>query len=333
MIAVKIIVSCAPVLLFMAFLILLDSFKLIKKHLILICLIWGMISAVISYYLNTSLISGSFYFERNLAFKIFPPFVEETLKIFVILILVKWNRIGFLIDGAIYGFGVGAGFSLIENLYYLYQIDSDNILLWIVRGFGTAIMHGGTVTMATMIIMLAISRQKNSFLSAISGWFIAVCFHFLYNRFYFSPVISTLIILVTLPSFIIYVFNLNENSLRNWLEIEFDAEVKMLQMIKKGKFASTRYGEYLLTIKGRFSPLVVFDMLSYISLFLELSIKAKRNLLLKESGFEVIKIPGLDSYFKEMKSLRKSIGKTGLMAIRPILRMSKKDLWKLSLLE
>jgi hypothetical protein len=107
----------------------------------------------------------------------------------------------------------------------------------------------------------------------------------------------------------------------------------MLQMIKKGKFASTRSGEYLLTIKNRFSPLVVFDMLTYVSLFLELSIKAKRNLLLKESGFEVIKIPALDNYFKEMKSLRKSIGKTGLMAIHPILRMSKKDLWKLTLLE
>jgi hypothetical protein len=228
-----------------------------------------MSSAVLSYYLNTSLINGSFYVERNIALKIFPPFVEESLKIFVILILVKWNRIGFLIDGAIYAF----------------------------------------------------------------GWFIAVCFHFLYNRFYFSPVISTLIILITLPSFIIFIFSSNENSLRNWLEIEFDAEVKMLQMIRKGKFASTRYGEYLLTIKSRFSPLVVFDMLTYISLFLELSIKAKRNLLLKESGFEVIKIPGLDSYFKEMKSLRKSIGKTGLVAIHPILRMSKKDLWKLSLLE
>lgn len=333
MIAVKILVSIVPVLLFLVFLIFLDSFKLIRKNVILICLVWGMISAILAYYLNTSLINGMKFGNDNLALKVVPPFVEETLKIFMVLILVRRNKIGFLIDGAIYGFAVGAGFSLIENLYYLYEIKSDNIALWIVRGFGTAIMHGGTIALAAMIIMQAIGRQKNSLFSVFFGWLMAVTIHFIFNRFYFSPLISTLVILITLPTLMVYIFNSNENYLRNWLDIEFDAEVKMLQMIKKGKFVSTRSGEYLLTIKSRFSPLVVFDMLTYISLFLELSIKAKRNLLLKESGFEVIKIPGLESYFKEMQSLRKSIGKTGLMAIKPILRMSSKDLWKLSLLE
>jgi len=333
MIVAKILVSLGPVLLFLLFLILLDSFKLIKKHLIFVCLIWGMLSAILAYYINTSLINSEFLLEGKVGAKIFPPIIEELLKIVLILILIKWNKIGFMIDGAIYGFGVGAGFSLVENLYYLYEIESDNILLWIVRGFGTAIMHGGTIAAAAMIIMLAIGRQKSGVFVAVVGWLIAVCIHFIFNRFYFSPFISTLIILITLPTFMIYIFNSNENALRNWLEIEFDSEVKMLQMIKKGKFSSTRPGEYLLSIKSRFSPMVVFDMFTYVSLFLELSIKAKRNLLLKESGFEVIKIPGLDNYFQVMKSLQKSNGKIGLMAIKPILRMSKKDLWKLSLLE
>ena len=333
MIAVKILVSIVPVLLFLAFLIILDSFKLIRKNVILVCLGWGMISAILAYYLNTSLINGKIIGDNNLAFKVFPPLVEESLKIIMVLSLVRFNKIGFLIDGAIYGFAVGAGFSLIENLYYLYEIKSDNIALWIVRGFGTAIMHGGTIAVASMVIMQAVGRQKSSLFAGIFGWLIAVSIHFVFNRFLFSPIISTIIIIIALPTIIIFIFTSNENSLRNWLEIEFDAEVKMLQMIKKGKFASTRSGEYLLSIKSRFSPLVVFDMLTYISLFLELSIKAKRNLLLKESGFDVIKIPGLENYFKEMKSLRKSIGKTGLMAIHPILRMSKKDLWKLTLLE
>ncbi len=333
MITVKIFLSLVPVLLFLLFLVLLDSFKLIKKKLIFVCLIWGMISAILAYYLNTSLINGAFIHDENLALKIFPPFVEESLKILIILILIKWNKVGFMIDGAIYGFGVGAGFSLIENLFYLHELQSDNIILWMVRGFGTAMMHGGTIAVASMVIMQAISRQKSSLLPVIFGWLIAVSIHFLFNWFLFSPIIFTIFIIIALPTIIIFIFTSNENSLRNWLEIEFDAEVKMLQMIKKGNFASTRSGEYLLSIKNRFTPLVVFDMLTYVSLFLELSIKAKRNLLLKESGFEVIKIPGLDNYFKEMKSLQKSIGKTGLMAIKPILRMSKKDLWKLSLLE
>jgi len=333
MIVAKILVSLGPVLLFLLFLILLDSFKLIKKHLIFVCLIWGMLSAIMAYYINTSLINSEFLFEGKVGAKIFPPIIEELLKIVLILILIKWNKIGFMIDGAIYGFAVGAGFSLIENPFYIHEVQSDNIMLWVVRGFGTALMHGGTIALASMTIMQAIGRQKNSLFSVFFGWLMAVTIHFIFNSFYFSPVISTIIIIITLPTLIVYIFNSNENALRNWLEIEFDSEVKMLQMIKKGKFSSTRPGEYLLSIKSRFSPMVVFDMFTYVSLFLELSIKAKRNLLLKESGFEVIKIPGLENYFKEMKSLQKSIGKTGLMAISPILRMSKQDLWKLSQLE
>ena len=33
-------------------------------------------------------------------------------------LLVHRHRVGFLVDGAILGFAVGAGFAVVENLYY-----------------------------------------------------------------------------------------------------------------------------------------------------------------------------------------------------------------------
>mgnify|MGYP000417393272 CR=1 FL=1 len=51
-----------------------------------------------------------------------------------------------------FGFAVGAGFAVFENLFYLMQAEHRSLLVWFVRGFGTAIMHGGTT--ATVVIVL-----------------------------------------------------------------------------------------------------------------------------------------------------------------------------------
>ena len=42
-----------PVLLFLAFLFLLDSFKLVVKKLLVFSIIWGVVAATISYFINT----------------------------------------------------------------------------------------------------------------------------------------------------------------------------------------------------------------------------------------------------------------------------------------
>jgi len=329
----KIIISLLPVLIFLLLLIYLDSFKLIKKQIIIACLLWGMLSAGFAYFANTYLLQKVYSLNIPFLSDMIAPVTEETLKMLFLIFLIKKNKIGFIIDGAIYGFAIGAGFSIIENIFYLDTLTSNNILLWIVRGFGTAIMHGGTISIMAIIVMNSINRKKNIFKAFILGWLIAIAIHYLFNLFMFVPVITTLTILVVLPLIIMIIFEVNENSLRNWLDIEFDSEIKLLRMIKNGKFSETKSGFYLLSIKHHFSKVIVFDMLSCISLYLELSIRAKSNLLLKETGLPVKKINDLDSRLKELKSLRKNIGKTGLAAIFPILRMSKKNLWKLTILE
>ena len=43
--------------------------------------------------------------------------------------------------------------------------------------------------------------------------------------------------------------------------------------------------------------------------------------------------PDLPVKLMELKSLQKSIGRGGFLAIAPVLRMNRKDLWKLYLLE
>ncbi len=327
----QILVSILPVIFFLIVLIVLDSFKLVKYSVLSLCLLWGIVSAVISYFLNSFLIE-----HLDLAYNVYSryisPFVEETCKIVLIILLIRKNKIGFMVDGAIYGFAVGAGFAILENLFFLHELDNANIMIWIVRGVGTAIMHGGTVSVLTIIIMKSYEKQKGLSLSFFWGWLIAVMIHSVFNQFILPPVLNMLLILISISLTEFLIFRFSERSLRKWLQLEFDSELRMMTMINEGKFSHTRSGEYLHTIRNRFSMLVVVDMLAYISLYLELSIRAKSNMMLKEVGLPVSSDPEIKDRLTELKALEKNIGKTGLLAISPILRISRKGLWKWSML-
>src|SRR5262249_25091747 len=47
------------------------------------------------------------------------PAVEEPLKAAPVIWLFATNRVGFKLDSAIAGFAIGAGFSMVENAWYL----------------------------------------------------------------------------------------------------------------------------------------------------------------------------------------------------------------------
>ena len=331
---IKVFVSLIPVFLFLIMLLYLDSLKLVSKTLLMICLVWGLVSAAMSFFLNTFLINHlGVSFETYSGF--IAPFVEELLKCGILWLLIKRNKIGFMIDGAIYGFAIGAAFSFAENLFYLSQYAGaeSNLMIWITRGFGTAVMHGGTTAIFGILCMSALNRRSNLWIATASGLLVSILIHGIFNMFLVSPLVSTVLIILMVPLSIILIFNSNEKSIRNWLELEFDSEVDMLRMIRKGKFSHTKTGGFLVSLKVHFPGEVVLDMYCFISLYLELSMKAKSLLMMKESDLAVPSDPGLPDKLRELKALRKSIGRGGYLAIAPVLRMNRKDLWKLYLLE
>ena len=60
-------------------------------------------------------------------FRYVSPVIEETIKALTIIYLIRSQRIAFLVDAAIYGFAVGKGFAVVENLYYL-SIRPDSLM-------------------------------------------------------------------------------------------------------------------------------------------------------------------------------------------------------------
>ncbi len=84
-----------------------------------------------------------------------------------------------------------------------------------------------------------------------------------------------------------------------------------------------------MSLNEAFPPEVRGDMLAFLHLMLELSARAKGDLMRREFGMEVPHDPALESQFKELRYLEKSIGPTGMLAVRPLLSQTPRDLWEM----
>jgi protease PrsW len=326
----KAIFSLLPVLLFLASLFLFDSFKLVSRKSLLLCLLWGVIAAWLAYHMNGWLV-GQLALDSSIFSRYLAPLTEELLKSVLLLVLVFRQRIGFSIDAAIYGFAAGTGFALAENIAYLNFLSPDaTLVVWMIRGFGTAIMHGGATALFAMLLIGGIQREKPFLLSLIPALVLAYLVHSGFNHFFLNPYLQVALIVTVLPALFYIIFQQSTHVLQQWLEIEFSNEVEMLSMIRRGEFSGTKAGNYLVELKKHFSPEMILDLYCYLSLYLELSVKAKRNLMLKENGFPIIRENDIADKLTELRLLRKAIGKIGELALQPLVRMKHRELWKLN---
>ena len=321
-----------PVCCFLAALVYLDSYKLVPIRWVLAVIALGCGTAVLSYPINLLGLDW-LGIEFTTYTRYFAPFVEESLKALVIIIMMRHNRIGFLVDAAILGFAVGAGFAIFENMFYLQSVPETQLGTWIVRGFGTAIMHGG----ATAIFAVAsrsIIRRKQTIGSAayLPGFLVATITHSVFNHFFFAPIVNTLAVLLCLPLLLVAVFDRSERAVSDWLGTGFDSDTELLQLINSGEFSTSKIGMYLNSLKEKFEGPVVVDLLCYLRLHTELSIRAKGLLMMRESGFANKTGEETRSKLEELEFLEKSIGTTGKLAIKPFMQMSQKDLWKFYML-
>lgn len=330
--ATKIVISILPVIVFLIALIFLDSYKLVRAKLILLMILFGFAVAFVCLFINTRLMDLLGWETRHYT-RYIAPFIEELFKGSCIAYLITRKRTGFMVDAAIYSFAAGAGFAITENIYNLYVLPESSLLYCILRGFGTAIMHGGTTALFGTISMSIHERNaSNPARIFLPGLLVAAAIHSLFNHFLISPVLSALGLVIGLPLIMLFVFYRSEKGLRRWLGVGFDTDAQLLEMITAGEILHTRIGDYFMSFKDKVSGEVLADMLCLLRIHLELSIRGKGILLMREAGFEIPEDPEVKEKFAELRYLEKSVGRTGRLAIMPLLRWSSRDLWQLYML-
>jgi RsiW-degrading membrane proteinase PrsW (M82 family) len=327
-------VGLLPVIAFLAALVTLDSYKLVKLPMVVATVAAGALAAWASYALNGAFLSRVpmdwATFSRYVA-----PLIEELLKGAIVLVLIRFGRIAFLVDAAIFGFAAGTGFSVLENIYYVFSGIAQDAGpgTWIIRGFGTAIMHGGaTAVLAVTSLSFLESRAVRRALAVAPGLALAYGLHSIYNQALLPPVYQAFLVLALVPALLAFVFRRSEKSLATWLGAGFDNDAKLLELINSGEFSDSPMGHYLGSLRARFEGPVVADMLCYVRLYTELALRAKGMLMMRESGFEPPEDESVAEKFAELRYLEGAMGATGRMALRPMLHVSRKDLRQIYLL-
>jgi RsiW-degrading membrane proteinase PrsW (M82 family) len=332
-IAIKTGIGLFPVFLFLLAFIFFDSYKLVRPRSVFQTIFMGGAAGLICFGINTFLLAR-FSFNVTVYSRYIAPVIEECMKAVWIAYLIRAKKIGFMVDGAIYGFAVGAGFAFVENVYALYSIQNPNLLIWIIRGFGTAVMHGGTTSLFSILAAKSsergLSLRWRSFIPII---LIAVALHSFFNHFFFNPLIMTIAQLMVLPALNAIVFTRSEKALQDWLEVGMDTDVSLMEYIIQGKISETKIGKYLRSLKNRFPGEIMADMLCFLRIHLELAIRAKGILMMQGAGFRIPADPEIRAKFTELQFLEKSIGKTGRLALLPLLHTSHRDLWQIYLID
>ena len=326
-------VGVLPVFLFLGALVLLDSYKLIPLRAILLAVAAGAAAAAASYLITVSLAPR---LGLGMArYSIFvSPVIEEVLKATYIVWLLQRSKVGFVVDAATYGFAIGTGFALVENIYYLQVNPNPTVWTWVIRGFGTSLMHGGTTAILAMISRTLDNRVEGFRWSLmLPGLAAAVVLHSLYNQFLVSPLLATALIVLVFPYIMMFLFNKSERETKSWLGTGFDTDQELLRVMRAGQVSDTPVGRYLKGLRTSYQPEVIVDMLCLLRLRAELGIRAKGILLMREAGFEPDPDPSLPAKLEEVRYLEKSIGRTGMRALNPFVHTSTQDLWQLNLLD
>ena len=332
-ILLHVLVSLLPVLGFLVALLALDSYKLLTMRVVIAVVACGIAVAAVCYFVNAYAF-GAIGVDFTTFSRYVGPVTEELGKALVVVALIRAHRVGFLVDAAILGFAVGTGFAIVENVYYQHLVPDAGIGTWIVRGFGTAIMHGGTTAIFAVLSVSLLERARRATLTTfVPGIALAVALHSAFNHMYVSPKLSTLAVIVALPPLFFLVFQRSERAVANWLGHGFDADTQMLESITSGDFPDSPAGAYLASIKHRFKGPIVADLLCYLRLHTELALRAKGILMMRETGFAATVDEATRDKLTEMRYLERSIGATGRLAVMPLLHGGHKDVWQLRMLE
>ncbi|MBN2658860.1 MAG: PrsW family intramembrane metalloprotease [Spirochaetales bacterium] len=145
---------------------------------------WGLTSAIIVYLINL-LIDRYFLLDQTIFLTQIIPVMEELIKIFPLLFLVKGRRKIGKSSIVIYAMASGIGFSILENYLYLTISASsglgDSLLFIITRSLTACLLHGTMTALIGYSIQLMRNRGFFSY-GLLAGLFLfSASIHSLYN--------------------------------------------------------------------------------------------------------------------------------------------------------
>jgi RsiW-degrading membrane proteinase PrsW (M82 family) len=329
--------ALVPVLLLLAIFNWLDAFKLMSLREILLLLVAGGVGALAAYpvagrFLDTLPIGFSNY-SRFVA-----PWLEEAIKGVIVILLFRFNRIGYKLDAVISGFAIGAGFSMVENIIYLLRFPDYDAGTWLVRGLGTAVMHGATLAILAATAHEFAEREMRESAGEfdfhywwfVPGYLAAVALHTAFNQFPDRPLLAMMGAAIVAPLAIIAIFQFGTTEAQAWLAAECAAHQAQLDALRAGKWPEGRAGQRIAALAQRLDPESVRRIRRYWELQAYLVVQAEEAMIEEAAGDVTFEPEQIRAALAELGGLRRALGRSTFTALKALLPFSRNDYWEIS---
>jgi len=329
--------ALVPVLLLLAIFVWLDAFKLMSLHEILFLLFLGGCGALASWP-----VAGRFLDALPIGFNSYSryvaPWIEEAIKAVIMIGLFRFNRIGYKLDAVISGFAIGAGFSVIENIIYLIRFPDYGAGTWLVRGLGTAVMHGTTLAILAATAHEFAERETRESAGDfdfhlwwfLPGYLAAVAIHTTFNQFPDRPMISLMGAAILAPIILIVIFNFGTAEAQRWLAAEYAAHRAQLETLQAGQWPDSPAGKRISALAARLGAENEKRVRRYWELQAWLVVEAEETMMEEAAGDVSVDKALVHAAFAELDGLRRALGRSAHTALTALLPFSRNDYWEVS---
>ncbi|HWI76396.1 MAG TPA: PrsW family glutamic-type intramembrane protease, partial [Sphingomicrobium sp.] len=326
-----------PVLVLLTIFVWLDAFELMSFREILVLLVLGGFSAIAVYPVSGRLIDtlpiGFSGYSRFVA-----PWLEEAVKAIAMIGLFWFNRIGYKLDAVISGFAIGAGFSVVENIIYLTIFPQYGTGTWLVRGLGTAVMHGTTLAILAAVAHELAERETResagdfdfNLLWFLPGYLIAVAIHTAFNQFPDRPMLAMMGAVIFAPVAMLAVFHFGTAEAERWLAAECAAHQAQLEALNSGNWPDSPSGRKVAALAERLAPENAERVRRYWELQAWLVVQAEQAMMQEAAGDVSLDKEQVGAAFAELEGLRRALGKSTYTAMKTLLPFSRNDYWEVS---
>lgn len=332
----KALIAMAPVMILLLVFDRLDVFNLIPMRDIALLVVAGAAVGIFGYFANWR-VSEGFPIPWDPYTRYIAPIIEESLKALPIVVMFRTNRLGFKLDAAIAGFAVGAGFSILENAWYLLNLTQTNVTDWLVRGFGTAIMHGAATALFAVISHEMSEKQAESAAGQYAfnpllfapGLLVAMVIHSGFNHFSNFPVLAMALTLLLAPLTLFLTLARSERATRQWLVSDAAAHRKILADIRGAQFADSKIGSSLRQDLRGLKGVDTDTVLALVELKVELVLRAEELILASHEGAAIAGGEPEREKFERLDTLEKRLGRSVVAALESRVGFTRNDLYEL----
>ena len=205
-----------------------DFFQTGNTRLMIGCFVWGAFAYLSAAEINSAMLRNNVISVDNLV-RYSAPVLEEILKGAILLYLIRRADFTYFVDGAIYGFTIGIGFAVFENVEYVLGHPAAALGLALARVFSTNLVHAtacGAIGIALGLSRFERSGSTRRIMTLLASVVIAMGLHIAFNNLVDrgAPIFLAFVVGFAGAGLIVYSMMRGMNDLKSWVNEELKEE-------------------------------------------------------------------------------------------------------------